>query len=131
MLQSTKLASPLSRKATLVSVIIAQWTARKLDSKSPQEVNRTHGALEDAGRYNKLLIEDKRLEAINSLVSQARKLHHTMTKPWCDEGLAHSAERACTRSSRTNSASSSVTSIGRPTNSAATIRASSKSGSGR
>jgi hypothetical protein len=82
-----KIASPLSRKATLVSVDISQWTARKLDKKITEQVNREHGASQDAGRYNKLLIEAKRLEAINSIVSQARRLHHTMTKPWCDAGL--------------------------------------------
>lgn len=81
------IASPLSRKATLVGVTISAWTARKLDKRVTDKVNREHGAAEDAGRYNKLLIEAKRLEAINSIVAQARKLHYTMTKPWCDEGL--------------------------------------------
>jgi hypothetical protein len=83
----TKIASPLSRKATLVAVDISQWTARKLDKRVTEKVNREHNAADDAGRYHKLLIEAKRLEAINSIVAQARKLHYTMTKPWCDEGL--------------------------------------------
>jgi hypothetical protein len=89
MLQMTKkqIASPLSRKATLVSVVISQWTARKLDKRVTDEVNRSHGASDDAGRYNKLLIEAQRLAKINSLVSQARDLHHRLTKPWCDAGL--------------------------------------------
>lgn len=82
-----KIASPLSRKATLVSVVVSQWTARKLDRRVTDEVNRSHGAAEDAGRYNKLLVEANRLEEITGLVSQIRKLHYTMTKPWCDEGL--------------------------------------------
>jgi len=82
----TKIASPLSRKATLVSVVISQWTARKLDKRVTDEVNKSHGAAADAGRYNKLLIEAKRLEKINAIVSQARKLHYTYTKPWHDEG---------------------------------------------
>jgi hypothetical protein len=85
--QNGKLASPLSRKATLVSVVISQWTARKLDRKVTREINQRHGAAEDAGRYNKLLIEAKRLERINSLVARARDLHYRMTKPWADEGL--------------------------------------------
>jgi len=87
MLQHTKLASPLSRKATLVSINVTTWTARKLDRKVTAEINRSHGASQDAGRYNKLLIEAKRLEAITALVSQIRHLHYEMTKPWCDEGL--------------------------------------------
>jgi hypothetical protein len=87
MLKQTKIASPLSRKATLVAVVISQWTARKLDKRVTDEVNRKHNASEDAGRYNKLLIEKQRLEKLTSLVSKARKLHYTLTKPWCDEGL--------------------------------------------
>ncbi len=82
-----KIASPLSRKATLVAVDISQWTARKLDKRVTEKVNREHNASDDAGRYHKLLIEAKRLEAINSIVSQARKLHYNMTKPWCDAGI--------------------------------------------
>ena len=82
-----KIASPLSRKATLVAVDISQWTARKMDKKVTDKVNREHNASEDAGRYNKLLIAAKHLEAINSAVAKARRLHYTMTKPWCDEGV--------------------------------------------
>ena len=82
-----KIASPLSRKATLVAVDISQWTARKLDKRVTDKINREHHAADDAGRYHKLLIEAKRLEAINSIVAKARRLHYTMTKPWCDEGV--------------------------------------------
>jgi Protein of unknown function (DUF3150) len=84
---SQKIMNPLPRKATLVSVDISQWTARKLDKKITREVNQSHGASDDAGRYNKLLIEAKRLARINSLVSQARDLHYRLTKPWADQGL--------------------------------------------
>jgi hypothetical protein len=86
-MNAKKIASPLSRKATLVSVDISQWTARKLDKRVTDKVNRDHHASDDAGRYHKLLIEAKRLESINSIVAQARRLHYTMTKPWADEGL--------------------------------------------
>jgi len=86
-MHTTKIASPLSRKATLVSVEISQWSARKLDRRVTDEINSSHGASADAGRYNKLLIEAKRLEKINKLVSAARELHYTLTKPWADEGL--------------------------------------------
>ena len=82
-----KIASPLSRKATLVSVDISQWTARKMDKKVTAKVTRDHGASDDAGRFNKQLITAKRLEAINSIVARARKLHYALTKPWCDEGV--------------------------------------------
>jgi hypothetical protein len=82
-----KIMNPLPRKATLVSVDISQWTARKLDKKVTRQVNEQHGASEDAGRYNKLRIEGKRLARINTLVSQARDLHYRLTKPWADQGL--------------------------------------------
>jgi hypothetical protein len=84
---SKNIASPLSRKATLVAVDIATWSARKLDKKVTDKVNRDHGAATDAGRYHKLLIEAKRLEEINGIVAHARRLHYTMTKPWADAGL--------------------------------------------
>lgn len=83
----TKLASPLSRKALLVGVNVRVWTARKMDKKVTDKTNRDHNACADAGRYNKLLIEAKRLEGITTLASQARKIHYTMTKAWTDEGL--------------------------------------------
>src|SRR5262245_51537705 len=78
------IASPLSRKATLIAVEFSQWTARKLDKKVTDKVNREHGAAADAGNYRKLLIEAKRLEAINSVVSRARRLHASLTKPWSE-----------------------------------------------
>src|SRR5262245_15737705 len=81
-----KIKSPLSRKATLVAVAISQWTGRKLDKRITDEVNSSHGAAADAGRYNKLLLEKKRLAKINSVVSQARELHYRLTKPWADQG---------------------------------------------
>ena len=81
-----KIAAPLSRKAVLVSVNISQWTARKIDKTATKDVNSKHDAADDAGRYNKLLIDTKHLAKLTSLVSQARTLHHTMTLPWADEG---------------------------------------------
>ena len=84
--KNTKMASPLSRKAVLVAVNISAWSARKLDRKITDETNRRHGAGKDAGRYNKLLIDASHLAELNSLVSKARSLHYTMTRPWADDG---------------------------------------------
>jgi hypothetical protein len=86
MTKTKKIATPLARKAVLVSVNISQWTARKLDRRVTDEVNRKHGAADDAGRYNKLLIEAERLTKITALTSSARALHYSMTRPWADEG---------------------------------------------
>jgi hypothetical protein len=82
-----KLASPLSRKATLVAVVARVWTARKLDRKVTDKVNREHHASADAGRFNKLLVNAKHLEKITAIVGKARKLHYAMTKAWADDGL--------------------------------------------
>jgi hypothetical protein len=82
----SKIVTPLARKAVLVSVKICQWSARKLDRKVTDEVNRAHNASKDAGRFNKLLIEAERLAKLTSLVSAARTLHYTLTRPWADEG---------------------------------------------
>jgi len=81
-----KIDTPLARKAVLVSVNISQWTARKLDKRVTEKVNREHNAADDAGRYNKLLIEAERLKKINTLVSQARSLHEELTRPWVHQG---------------------------------------------
>ena len=82
----THVKSPLSRKAVLVAVTISQWTARKLDRKVTKETNEKYHAAEDAGRYNKLLIEKERIAKITGLVSAARALHYKYTKPWMDDG---------------------------------------------
>jgi hypothetical protein len=86
MTTTTKIASPLSRKATLVAVKIGGWSARKLDREITAETNARHNASADAGRYNKLLINTERLAKLTSLASQARTLHYSLTSPWADEG---------------------------------------------
>jgi len=86
LMNTTSLATPLSRKATLVAVVIRQWTARKLDRRVTDETNERYHATDDAGRYNKLLIGAEHLNEITKLVSKARSLHYAMTQPWADEG---------------------------------------------
>jgi hypothetical protein len=84
MTNTNKVASPLRRKAVLVEVKTSAWTARKLDRKITKEVNDQHGASQDAGRYNKLLLEAHRLEAVTRATGSARELLHTYTKPWSE-----------------------------------------------
>jgi hypothetical protein len=79
-------AKSLSRKATLVSVNVSIYTARRFDRNVTDEVNKRHRATDDAGRYNKLLIEAEHMKALNSLVSQARELHYKYTRAWGDDG---------------------------------------------
>jgi hypothetical protein len=76
----------LSKKAVLVALNISQWSARRLDKKITEETNREHGATQDAGRYNKLLLRKERIEPIQTIVGRARGLHLEMTQPWTDMG---------------------------------------------
>jgi hypothetical protein len=82
----TKIASPLSRTSTLVSVRVRGWTARKLDKQITDETNRRYNASADAGRFNKLLIAGDHMQELTSITSAARDLHYSMTLPWTDKG---------------------------------------------
>ena len=82
-----KTESPLSRKAVLVSMPVSQWSARKLDRGLTNEINRAHGADDDAGRYNKLLIKKERLADLRDAVTNLKQnIFYKYTKPWQDEG---------------------------------------------
>jgi hypothetical protein len=82
----TKIASPLSRKAVLAVVQMSQWTARKKDKKVTHEINAKHSATDDAGNYNKLLIDSEHLKDITQVASKVKTLFHTMTRPWLNDG---------------------------------------------
>ncbi len=76
----------LSSRAMLVSFKVSQWTGRKLDKKVTAEVNQTHGATADAGRYNKSLVARDSLAAIASAVGAARTDHVKLSLPWLQDG---------------------------------------------
>jgi hypothetical protein len=77
----------LSDKALLVSVNISQWAARKIDKKATLTANVAHKADDSAGNYHKkLLPHAAELEAIGTLVSQARKYFYEQTLPWMSDG---------------------------------------------
>lgn len=78
--------SNLSESAMLVSVTISQWSGRKLDAAVTAEVNRSHGASADAGRYNKSLIANDALASILAISNRARKIHYARSLPWLDNG---------------------------------------------
>ena len=75
----------LQDKAMLVTLSVSCWTARKLDRKVGEEVDRAHGA-RDAGRYNKLLVDKQHLDPVTSYAGQIRAYHYKMTMPWMDNG---------------------------------------------
>jgi hypothetical protein len=76
----------LASRAMVVSLSISQWTARRLDRKITDEVNKKHNAADDAGRYNKLLLPKEALDGITSIVSETGAEFRKRTLPWIDNG---------------------------------------------
>lgn len=76
----------LQTSALIVCFNASQWTARKLDKKITDEVNTSHSASTDAGRYNKLLFAKDKTEPISKVINAARTYHYDVTLPWGDNG---------------------------------------------
>lgn len=76
----------LASCAMLSTLKVCQWSARKTDKKVTREVNESHNAARDAGRYNKQLLAKSALEKIQTIAGEARKSHYRMTQPWLDDG---------------------------------------------
>lgn len=77
----------LSDKALLVSVVIHQWTARKLDRKATRTVCDTHKTDTNAGNYTKRLLPGARsLERVHSAAQALRVWFYEQTLPWCVDG---------------------------------------------
>jgi hypothetical protein len=72
-------------KAMLVILSISMWTARKYDKTVSKEIDDLHQA-QDAGRYNKLLIDNDAMKHITSLAGDIRTYHYKVTLPWLDNG---------------------------------------------
>jgi hypothetical protein len=75
--------------ALLVEFNASQWTARKLDKSTTEEVVRGKGAGDKgAARVNKnLLAGRKELEVINQHVGAVRTYTYDNTLPWSDSGI--------------------------------------------
>ena len=75
--------------AMLVEFNASQWTARKLDRSTSDEVVRDKNAGEKgAARVNKnLLAGRKELEIINQHVGFVRQYVYEHTLPWSDSGI--------------------------------------------
>lgn len=72
-------------KAMLVRLNISQWTARKHDKRATAEVENRHGT-ENAGRFNKILIDPDRIKAIQKKANEARTYFYKVTLPWLHDG---------------------------------------------
>ena len=79
-------SNALASRAMLVTLKISLWSARRLDKEITDEINSSHGAEKDAGRYNKLLIDRKALQPIEKVVSETRNGFAERTLPWLDDG---------------------------------------------
>lgn len=75
----------LSNRAMLVKLSISQWTARKHDKRATATVEDTFHATE-AGRFNKVLIAQDAIKAVEKTANTARTLHYANTLPWSDDG---------------------------------------------
>jgi len=73
----------------LVEFNASQWTARKLDKSTTEEVVSSKGAAnKGAARVNKHLLAGRsELEVINTHVGTVRQFVYTHTLPWSDSGL--------------------------------------------
>lgn len=79
-------SSALAARAMVVSLSISQWSGRRLDRQATDEVNSSHGAADDAGRYNKLLLPKEALADIQKIVGATRRDFLERTLPWIDDG---------------------------------------------
>lgn len=78
----------LARSSMLVDLSFSQWTGRKKDRATSEEVvaNKNARSKNAASVYNALLGDCKELSDINKFVSKARAQHMKLTLPWNDGG---------------------------------------------
>lgn len=57
-----------------------------MDKQATEKVRQDYDAAQDAGRYNKALIANNALKAVQSAANDARTFHYKQTLPWNDEG---------------------------------------------
>lgn len=79
-------SAALASRAMVVSLSISQWSGRRLDREITDEVNQSHNAAADAGRFNKMLLPKEALAGIISVVSETRTEFLKRTLPWMDNG---------------------------------------------
>jgi len=82
---TAQMTNYLAKKAILVSLNISYWAARKFDKRVTDEVNAEHGAVGNAGRYNKLIMPEEAVKAVQKVVGEARAYHLAHTLPWRGE----------------------------------------------
>ena len=76
----------LSERAMLVTLHISSWGGMMVDKEVSDEVNESHKASKEAGRYNKRLVATKFFSEVSLAHNQARAAHRVLTLPWEDDG---------------------------------------------
>jgi hypothetical protein len=75
----------LSHRGMLANLKIRQWSGRKQDKKVTRQIEKDHNA-KNAGRFNKILIDEDELREIQKVGSAARAYYYESTLPWGDNG---------------------------------------------
>jgi histone H3/H4 len=86
MLANNKIKSPLSRKATLVTVVVSQWSGRKFDREITKETNERYQSKSDVNRVNKLVVPAEAIARVHKAGNAIRTAVTAMTLPWKDKG---------------------------------------------
>lgn len=76
----------LQSRAMQVTYNISTWTARKYDRKVSREVDKNHGTLREAGRYNKILIDLTALQELNRHAASTRQYILDNSAAWLNKG---------------------------------------------
>lgn len=74
----------IADKAMLVKLSISQWSGRKFDRSITEEINQIHNT-KDAGRFNKVLINQDEIKVISKIANSIRTFHYENTLPWSDD----------------------------------------------
>jgi hypothetical protein len=83
----TTFGPSIASSAMLVNLSVGNWTARKLDRKVSEDVDKQNNTQGRAGNYHKnLLAGAHQLDLINKFVAGVRNRHHHLTLPWADSG---------------------------------------------
>lgn len=90
-LPATLPTGTLGERAMLATLSISMWTATKHDKKVSAEVATQHQASNDAGRYNKKLVNKdgtatQALVKLQKIATKARQEFRELTVPWFDDG---------------------------------------------
>lgn len=73
--------------ALLVNLRLTQWSAKKLDNTTSEEVCVNKGASSGSGNFNKQIIPKESLKEITQLVNRIRNYHYENTLAWSHKGV--------------------------------------------